>query len=99
MANNKKKGGMPSKLPQPKQNYQLWIIITLVLVISSIFYLNNSNSLVEISERRFSEMALRILHKVKEKNRVIMGKKIGMHHRGTVRAPHKWNLYQKIPVT
>lgn len=58
MANNNKKGGMTPKLPQPKQNYQLWIIITLVLVISSIFYLNNNNNLVEISERRFSEMAL-----------------------------------------
>ena len=58
MANNNKKGGIPPKLPQPKQNYQLWIIITLVLVISSIFYLNNNNNLVEISERRFSEMAL-----------------------------------------
>ncbi len=58
MANNKKKGGITPKLPQPKQNYQLWVIITLVLVISSIFWLNNSNSLVEISERRFSEMAL-----------------------------------------
>ncbi len=58
MATNKKKGITPPKLPQPKQNYQLWVIITLVLVISSIFWMNNSNSLVEISERRFSEMAL-----------------------------------------
>ncbi|MCF6352769.1 MAG: peptidase M41, partial [Cyclobacteriaceae bacterium] len=58
MATKKKKGITPPKLPQPKQNYQLWVIITLVLVISSILWMNNSNSLVEISERRFSEMAL-----------------------------------------
>ncbi len=58
MANNKKKGGINPKLPQPKQNYQLYIIITLVLVISSIFWLNNTNTLIEISERRFTEMAL-----------------------------------------
>lgn len=60
MANhtNKGKGGIPPKLQPPKQNYQLWVIISLVLIISSIFYFNNSNSLIEISERRFSEMAL-----------------------------------------
>ncbi len=60
MANNtnKGKGGMPPKLQPPKQNYQLWIIIALVLIISSIFWINNTNNLVEISERRFSEMAL-----------------------------------------
>ncbi len=58
MATNKKKGVTSPKLPKPKQNYQLWVIITLVLVISSILWMNNSNSLVEISERRFSEMAL-----------------------------------------
>ncbi len=58
MANNKKKGGINPKLPQPKQNYQLWVIITLVLVISSIFWLNNTNTLIEISERKFTEMAL-----------------------------------------
>ncbi len=58
MATNKKKRVTSPKLPQPKQNYQLWVIITLVLVILSIFWMNNSNSLVEISERRFSEMAL-----------------------------------------
>ena len=58
MANDKNKGGMPPKLPQPKQNYQLWIILTLVIIISSVFYFNNSNNLVEISERKFEEMAL-----------------------------------------
>ena len=57
MANNQNKGNMPPKLPQPKQNYQLWIILTLVIIISSIFYFNNSNGLIDISERRFEEMA------------------------------------------
>ncbi len=58
MANNKKKGGITPKLPQPKQNYQVWIIVTLVLVITSILYLNTQNSLIEISERKFTQMAL-----------------------------------------
>ncbi|MCB0495043.1 MAG: ATP-dependent zinc metalloprotease FtsH [Cyclobacteriaceae bacterium] len=58
MANNQNKGNMPPKLPQPRQNYQLWVILTLVIIISSIFYFNNSNGLIDISERKFEEMAL-----------------------------------------
>lgn len=58
MANNQNKGNIPPKLPQPKQNYQLWVILTLVIIISSIFYFNNSNGLIDISERRFEDMAL-----------------------------------------
>lgn len=58
MANNQNKGNVPPKLPQPRQNYQLWVILTLVIIISSIFYFNNSNGLIDISERRFEQMAL-----------------------------------------
>lgn len=98
MANNNKKGGLPSKLPQPKQNYQLWVIITLVLVISSIFYLNNSNSLVEISERRFSEMALS--HDV-EKLTFIRGQnmvEVQLKKEALLNAKYKTELDNKVTI-
>ena len=54
---NQDKRNMMPKVPQ-KQNYQLWIILTLVILIFSVIYFNKNNSVVEISERKFEEMAL-----------------------------------------
>ena len=48
---------MMPKVPQ-KQNYQLWIILSLVILIFSVIYFNKNNAVIEISERRFEEMAL-----------------------------------------
>ncbi len=42
----------------PKQNYQLWVILTLLVLIISVFYFNKSNAVIEISEKRFENMAL-----------------------------------------
>jgi len=52
---NKKKNFI-SKPPQ-KPNYQVWIILSLVLLIISVFYLNQSSGLEEITERKFEDMA------------------------------------------
>jgi AFG3 family protein len=52
---NKKKNFMP-KTPQ-KPNYQIWIILSLAILVFSIFYFNQSGGLEEITERRFEEMA------------------------------------------
>ena len=59
MADNqsKKKNFIP-KQPQ-KPNYQVWIILSLVILTFSIFYFNQSTGLEEITERRFEELALK----------------------------------------
>ena len=56
MANQDNRKIVP-KVP-PKQNYQLWIILTLVVLILSVFYFNKSNAVIEVSEKRFEKMAL-----------------------------------------
>ena len=53
---NKKKNFIP-KTPQ-KPNYQVWIILSLAILVFSIFYFNQSGGLEEITERRFEEMAM-----------------------------------------
>ena len=60
MANNQDKRNLVPK-GSPKQNYQLWIILTLVVLIVSVFYFNKSNAVIEISENRFEKMALRAM--------------------------------------
>ncbi|MCK5470896.1 MAG: ATP-dependent zinc metalloprotease FtsH, partial [Cyclobacteriaceae bacterium] len=52
---NKKKNFIP-KTPQ-KPNYQVWIILSLLILVFSIFYFNQSSGLEDITERRFEEMA------------------------------------------
>jgi cell division protease FtsH len=52
---NKKKNFIP-KTPQ-KPNYQVWIILSLAILVFSIFYFNQSTGLEDITERRFEEMA------------------------------------------
>ena len=54
---NKKKNFIP-KQPQ-KPNYQVWIILSLVILTFSIFYLNQSGGLEEITERKFEDIALK----------------------------------------
>jgi AFG3 family protein len=55
MANQDKRKIVPKP---PKQNYQLWVILTLLVLIISVFYFNKSNAVIEISEKRFENMAL-----------------------------------------
>ncbi len=52
---NKKKNFIP-KTPQ-KPNYQVWIILSLVILFFSIFYFNQSTGIEEITERKFEEIA------------------------------------------
>lgn len=53
--NNKKKIIIP-KTPQ-KPNYQVWIILSLLILTFSIFYFNQSSGVEEISERKFESIA------------------------------------------
>jgi len=56
MANNtKRKKKITSKPPQ-RPNYQIWIILSLVLLIFAITYLNKNSSAIEIGQRRFEKM-------------------------------------------
>lgn len=52
---NKKKNLIP-KTPQ-KPSYQVWLILSVVILFFSIFYFNQSAGLEDITERRFEEMA------------------------------------------
>jgi cell division protease FtsH len=57
MANNtKRKKKLVNNKPPQRPNYQIWIIISLVLLIFAITYLNKNSSAVEITQRRFEKM-------------------------------------------
>lgn len=51
---NKKKNFIP-KTPQ-KPSYQVWLILSMVILFFSIFYFNQSAGIEDITERRFEEM-------------------------------------------
>lgn len=52
---NKKKNFIP-KTPQ-KPSYQIWLLLSVVVLFFSIFYFNQSAGLEDITERRFEEIA------------------------------------------
>ncbi len=56
MANNlnKKKNFIPK--PPQRPNYQVWIILSLIVLVSSIFYFNQNTGLQDITERKFESM-------------------------------------------
>lgn len=51
---NKKKSFIP-KTPQ-RPSYQVWLILSMVILFFSIFYFNQSSGIEDITERRFEEM-------------------------------------------
>ena len=56
MADNlsKKKNFIPK--PPQKPNYQVWIILSLIVLVSSIFYFNQSSGVQDITERKFESI-------------------------------------------
>ena len=52
---NKKKNFVPKTPPKP--NYQIWIILSLLVLVFSIYYFNQSGGLEEITESKFEEIA------------------------------------------
>ncbi len=50
----KKKPMLPN--PAPKPSMQLWVLTGLVVFILGMIYLNRSNSLIEITQKRFEQM-------------------------------------------
>lgn len=56
MANNTKRKKKINSKPPQRPNYQIWIILSLVLLIFAITYLNKSSSAIEIGQRRFEQM-------------------------------------------
>ncbi len=51
----KKKKNFIPKTPQ-KPSYQVWLILSMVILFFSIFYFNQSSGIEDITERRFEEM-------------------------------------------
>lgn len=56
MANNTKRKKKINSKPPQRPNYQIWIILSLVLLIFAITYLNKNSSAIEIGQRRFEQM-------------------------------------------
>ncbi len=56
--NNKKKNFIPNPPNANKPNYQIWVVIVLSAVIFGIFFFNKSNTVKEISIKRFEEIML-----------------------------------------
>ena len=55
--NQKKKKLIPNKTPQ-KPNYQIWIIVALLLLVFGVTYFNKAGATKEIKQTRFEEMYL-----------------------------------------
>ncbi|MEN7550257.1 ATP-dependent zinc metalloprotease FtsH [Rapidithrix thailandica] len=55
MANNPKKNLIP-KNNSPKNNYQVWLLVSLIIVIIGLTYFSRSKDLVSINMKRFEEM-------------------------------------------
>ena len=53
--------------PTPKNNYQVWIIATLVALIVGISYFTNNTETISINQSRFEQM---VMDNDVEKNRV-----------------------------
>jgi len=56
MANSTKRKKKPINKPPQRPNYQIWIILSLVLLIFAITYLNKNSSAIEITQRQFDKM-------------------------------------------
>jgi cell division protease FtsH len=54
--NQKKKKKIIPTPGQPKPNFQIWLIVSLIIVVLGITYINKSSSTIEIDERRFERM-------------------------------------------
>ncbi len=55
--NQKKKNLIPNKTPS-KPNYQIWIIVALLLLVFGVTYFNKAGATKEIKQNRFEEMYL-----------------------------------------
>jgi len=56
MSNNKSKKFVPK--PPQKPNFQLWLIITAVIVLIGVTWFNQNTATVEITMKRFEDMVL-----------------------------------------
>ncbi|WP_448520352.1 ATP-dependent zinc metalloprotease FtsH [Rhodoflexus sp.] len=53
--NNQKKNPLIPK-PTPKNNYQVWLLILIIGVVSSLYYLNRAAPTIHITQKRFEQM-------------------------------------------
>lgn len=74
MADQPKKKKKKNLIPTQKPNYQMWVIIALLLLVFGITYITKTNSAQEISQRRFEEMYMS--HDVKDVNIITNEQKV-----------------------
>jgi cell division protease FtsH len=53
--NHQKKNSLISR-PTPKNNYQLWLLILIIGVVSSLYYFNRAVPTISITQKRFEQM-------------------------------------------
>jgi AFG3 family protein len=86
MTDNKSKKKIIPKSPQ-KPNYQIWVIIILLLLVFGITYFNKNNSVIEINKEKFKDMYLS--HDVK-KVVVVNGKYVEVYLKDTALENEKY---------
>ncbi len=86
MTDNKSKKKIIPKSPQ-KPNYQIWVIIILLLLVFGITYFNKNNSVIEIDKKKFEDMYLS--HDVK-KVVVVNGKYVEVYLKDTALENEKY---------
>lgn len=69
MTDQPKKKKKKTLIPTQKPNYQMWVIIVLLLLVFGITYITKTNSAQEITQRRFEEMYLS--HDIKDVNIIV----------------------------
>jgi len=69
MTDKPKKKKKKNLIPVQKPNYQMWVIIVLLLLVFGITYITKTNSAQEITQKRFEDMYLS--HDVKDVNVII----------------------------
>jgi len=54
--NQEKKDFFPKPPPNARGNYQIWLLVSLVMLIIGLTYFNKTNTTLEISQKRFEKM-------------------------------------------
>lgn len=104
MNDNSKRRKLLPKPPQ-KPNYQVWIIVTLLVLIFGITYFNKSTSTITISQKKFEDMMLRndVAEVVLISNQEVVEVTLkedalkNARYREELEAKNPWNTHSTIP--
>ncbi len=80
----------------PKNNYQIWLLVAMVLVIVGLMYFSRSNSMAEASEGRFKDMmSAGDVQKVMVINKQLV--EVTLTKEAVDKAPYKEELTKRTP--